>query len=151
MITDTLMQRGREFIRLIRAIRGENGSEDWPQKTRGVTKKETEVEPLIGTSGAHFETWKDGLQTVLAELHEDGLVQEVSAENHPVADHPEAFTTGWRLRMIILERGRFIGRADGKGRCFRPAATDSTSRSCKYRHNADTSCLNSAEMASLIM
>jgi hypothetical protein len=30
----------------------------------------------------------------LAELHEDGLAQEISVENHPVADHPEAFTTG---------------------------------------------------------
>jgi len=27
-------------IRAIRVIRGENGSEDWPQKTREVTKAE---------------------------------------------------------------------------------------------------------------
>ena len=38
-------------IRAIRVISGEHGSEDWPQKTREVTKTETarrEVGPYVG-------------------------------------------------------------------------------------------------------
>ena len=83
-------------------------------------------------------------------LHKERVQQQVSSKKHPGADHPEILSASLRLRMIFLARGHFIGRA-GRGISFRPAATDSPSRSCKYRHRAATSWLNSAEMASLIL
>ena len=71
-------------------------------------------------------------------LHKERVQQQASSKKYPGADHPEILTASLRLRMIFLARGRFIGRA-GRGISFRPAATDSPSRSCKYRHRAATS------------
>ena len=36
--------------------------------------------------GANLEPRKNGRRTALAELHEDGLAQEVSVEKNPVTD-----------------------------------------------------------------